>query len=138
MFGVLFRPVEISQGLSVVLSILTFWFLVFAALYFMWRAIFGTRSSDAKKPDEQLRELRHEWYENGVAIENWLKVHREELYVDLAATLSRSEFQELIWKDFEIYEQLTILDPKLKEDPIFNKGRQFYGSLIRTENKTPS
>lgn len=91
----------------------------------------------AKRPKEKTKLFR-EWSENGDAILNWLRAHRDELNRDIKAMISHPEFQKLLWKDFELYSKLIILDPNLKEDPMANEGRIFYGSLIRTESKKPS
>src|SRR3989338_8953418 len=102
MTAVAFRPVEISQGLSLIFDILTFWFLVFVATYFAWRTFFGGRSFNEKESEKQLRKLSREWCENGIAISDWVRIHLRELDLNQKATISNPEFQELLWRDFEI------------------------------------
>lgn len=134
MMAVAFKPAEIDPHLSLVIFEVTFAvFVGILVVLFVQHLVSFLRT---KRSEEEIK-LFHEWCENGTAISNWLKTRYQELKLNHEATISKPEFQDLLRKDFEIYERLIILDPKLKEDPIANKGRAFYGSLVRTENQKP-
>ncbi len=136
MVAVVFKPVEINPDLlSIIFGDL---FIVLGIVLAILAVRNLVKFLTTRESDRELQKLSHEWYENGKAVTNWLKAHHKELGIDTKATLSCPEFQELICKDFKIYDRLIILDPKLKEDPILNRGREFYGSLIRTENQRPN
>ncbi len=136
--SVVSKPVDIGQGLPMTLIILVLG-LILALIWTMrvLRMIKGRRRSAEIIRLEIIR-LIQKWSENGTAILNWVEAHHKELAINKEADLSHPEFQELLWKDFEIYNRLVILDPKLKENPMITKHRNFYGSLIRTENQRPS
>ena len=50
--GTVYMSVETSQGLSVILDVLTFGFFVFMVMYFVWRIFWGVINFNAKKPKE--------------------------------------------------------------------------------------
>lgn len=134
MIAVAFRPIDPTHPLAVIFNTLTFWFFILMVMYFAWRIFFGRISSNKEKSKEEFTKLKREWLENGTAIADWVRTHLQELNLNLEATISNPEFQELLRKDFEIYEKLVTLDPKLKEDPTVIKGRDFYKFLIREGN----
>ena len=136
MLVMVFKPVEVSPDLSLIIFITTLIILmvVMVILYIKNLVkVFKEREITLERV-----KLSREWHKNGKDISNWLKAHCDDLNKNFKATIFHTEFQELLWKDFKIYERLIILDPKLKEDPKLNIGREFYKFLIRTENQKPS
>jgi hypothetical protein len=136
MVAIAFSPVEIFPSLSVIFGNIIIFFLAFVVVCFVWGIIFFRgKSSNAKKSEEELLKLLREWCENGTALSDWVRTNFQGSNLSWDVLISNPEFQELLQRDFEIYDKIVILDPKLKEDPIVIAGRSFYKSLVRTENQ---
>lgn len=131
--GTIFKLVEVS------LDWLTFFLGVIFIVYgVVSTVLFARRLVKAKRLEKEQIRLFIEWYKSGAAIVNWLKAHLQELTLNQEAATSNPEFQELLRKDFEIYERVTVLVPRLKKDPVVQFGADLYKSLIKTENIKPS
>ncbi len=141
MIAVAFRPVELVQ-IREVLSVLTFWFLVFAVIYFVWRTLFGGKSSDAKRDNltkeqwaEGLRLLR-EFTNNGPRISSWLKEHEEELQRYPTSTLNNQEFINLINRDQALYERILEIYPDYPNTVMPPKElRQYFIELAQGQHR---
>ncbi len=129
--GVVFRTVQID-GFS---PIIPFLFLISLAIFYGVWAVSTLR--EEKKSKEKLK-LWQEWRKNGIAMSKWIEDHYEELYTAPESTIARPELQAMLWKDFDIYGRLVVLDPSIKDDPVFREGREFYASLINVKGDRPS
>jgi len=88
-----------------------------------------------KRKREEGLAILHEWVENGQKMKTWLEEHFADLNQNPSATIAYSQFQNLLWKDFDLYQKVHTFYPDIQENQKLMEGRAFFEKLITTSGR---
>ena len=122
----------VLYSVAIIVIVLLFVFMVRN----FYKLVKKANERDELKHQIKTMKVHVEWIVNGHHRSNWIRDHKDQINKEGFSYLAHPEFQNLLWKDEEIYKRLAELLPSIEDDEIVQiYRRDFICKHITTQGR---